>query len=133
MPGSGGVFQQHADLAGDMGAALVSAFCLGDFGPHRKSIPLAVRVDGVHYMCIDLCMATKTLSVDEEAYRKLVRARKHVRESFSKIIKRAKWDDGPPRCGDLLARADGEVSDETLGRLEDAQAEDAPPVDKWNR
>lgn len=82
-------------------------------------------------MC--LCMATKTLSVDEEAYRKLVRARKHARESFSKIIKRAKWDDGPPRCGDLLARADGEVSEETLARLEAAQAQDAPPVDKWNR
>lgn len=80
-----------------------------------------------------LCMATKTLSVDEEAYRKLVRARKHARESFSKIIKRAKWDDGPPRCGALLARADGEVSEETLARLEAAQAEDAPPVDKWNR
>jgi predicted CopG family antitoxin len=80
-----------------------------------------------------LCMATKTLSVDEEAYRKLVRARKHARESFSKIIKRAKWDDGPPRCGALLARANGEVSEETLARLEAAQAEDAPPVDKWNR
>lgn len=78
-------------------------------------------------------MATKTLSVDEEAYRRLVRARKHARESFSKIIKRAKWDDGPPRCGDLLACANGEVSDETLERLETAQAEDSPPEDKWNR
>lgn len=78
-------------------------------------------------------MATKTLSVDEEAYRKLVRARKHARESFSKIIKRAKWDDGPPRCGDLLTRAEGEVSDEILARLDKVQAEDVPPVDKWNR
>lgn len=80
-----------------------------------------------------LCMGTKTLSVDEEAYRRLLRARKYARESFSKIIKRAKWDDGPPRCGDLLARAEGEVSDETLARLEAAQAEDSPPEDKWNR
>jgi predicted CopG family antitoxin len=80
-----------------------------------------------------LCMGTKTLSVDEEAYRRLLRARKYARESFSKIIKRAKWDDGPPRCGDLLARAEGEVSDDTLARLEAAQAEDSPPEDKWNR
>jgi len=78
-------------------------------------------------------MGTKTLSVDEEAYRRLLRARKYARESFSKIIKRAKWDDGPPRCGDLLARAEGEVSDDTLARLEAAQAEDSPPEDKWNR
>jgi predicted CopG family antitoxin len=82
---------------------------------------------------MDLCMGTKTLSVDEEAYRRLLRARKYARESFSKIIKRAKWDDGPPRCGDLLARAEGEVSDDTLARLEAAQAEDSPPEDKWNR
>lgn len=78
-------------------------------------------------------MATKTLSVDEEAYRRLVRARKHARESFSKIIKRAKWDDGPPRCGDLLNRATGEVSDEALAFLDQAQSGDSTPEDKWNR
>lgn len=78
-------------------------------------------------------MATKTLSVDEEAYRALVRARKHARESFSKVIKRAKWDDGPPRCGDLLNRAAGEISDDTLDALEAAQAQDLPPADKWKR
>lgn len=77
-------------------------------------------------------MATKTLSVDEDAYRRLVRARKHARESFSKIIKRAKWEDGPPRCGDLLNRATGEISDEALVILDKAQTEDALPVDKWN-
>lgn len=77
-------------------------------------------------------MATKTLSVDEEAYRKLVRARIHARESFSKIIKRAKWDDGPPRCGDLLNRASGEVSDDMLDALDKAQTEDSAPFDKWN-
>ena len=77
-------------------------------------------------------MATKTLSVDEEAYRKLVRAKKHARESFSKVIKRATWDDGPPRCGDLLNRATGEISDETLDELEAAQDSDSAPIDKWS-
>jgi len=78
-------------------------------------------------------MSTKTLSVDEEAYRTLVRARRHRGESFSKVIKRAKWDDGPKRCGDLLARASGTVSDDTLKRLIEAQENDLPPTDKWNR
>ncbi len=78
-------------------------------------------------------MPTRTLSVDEEAYRALVRARRHHRESFSKVIKRAKWDDGPKRCGGLLARAAGEISDESLAVLDEAQATDAPPADKWSR
>lgn len=89
--------------------------------------------DSLYSLCIDLCMATKTLSVDEEAYRALVRARRHRGESFSKVIKRAKWDDGPKRCGGLLARAAGCVSDATLQRLTEAQENDLPPADKWNR
>lgn len=80
-----------------------------------------------------LCMATKTLSVDEEAYRALARARRHRGESFSQVIKRATWDAGPKRCGGLLSRAAGEVSDATLQRWADAQLEDRPPIDKWNR
>ncbi len=80
-----------------------------------------------------LCMATKTLSVDEDAYRALVRARKHRTESFSQVIKRAKWEDGPKRCGALLHRAAGQISDTTLQRLIEAQENDLPPVDKWNR
>ncbi|MFP4157560.1 MAG: antitoxin VapB family protein [Opitutales bacterium] len=76
-------------------------------------------------------MATKTLSVDEEAYRRLVRARLHARESFSKVIKRAEWTEGPPRCGNLLRCATGKMSDEDLSLLEAAQREDRPPADKW--
>lgn len=78
-------------------------------------------------------MATKTLSVDEEAYRALARAKRHRGESFSHVIKRATWADGPKKCGGLLARASGEISDETLQYLADAQRQDAPPEDKWNR
>lgn len=80
-----------------------------------------------------LCMATKTLSVDEEAYRRLVAARRNPRESFSKVIKRASWDDGKRRCGELLERAGGVMSEAQLKRLERAQCEDSPPVDRWNR
>jgi predicted CopG family antitoxin len=76
-------------------------------------------------------MAVKTLSIDEEAYRVLVRARRHAKESFSKIIKRAKWDEGHPRCGDLLARIQGGMTEETLDRLDRAQEDDLPPDDSW--
>jgi predicted CopG family antitoxin len=90
-------------------------------------------LDRIPGLCIVLCMATKTLSVDEEAYRKLVRAKLHRGESFSKVIRRAKWDDGPRRCGDLLARATGEISEAALRHLSEAQEQDRPPADKWNR
>lgn len=76
-------------------------------------------------------MATKTLSVDEDAYRKLVQARRHARESFSKVIKRASWGEGKRRCRDILDCASGEMSDEQLDHLEADQSKDAPPADKW--
>jgi len=78
-------------------------------------------------------MATKTLSIDEEAYLLLVRARRHAKESFSKVIKRARWHDGPPRCGDVLNRAAGRVPDEVLDRLDEAQLAESPPDDPWKR
>ncbi|MFA7343871.1 MAG: hypothetical protein WC003_06175 [Terrimicrobiaceae bacterium] len=78
-------------------------------------------------------MATKTLSVDEAAYRILTRARREPKESFSQVIKRASWDAGKPRCGDLLARTVGlPLMEETaLDRLEEAQRKDLPPKSKW--
>jgi predicted CopG family antitoxin len=90
-------------------------------------------VDKFYMLCIDLCMATKTLSVDEEAYLRLVRAKQDRRESFSAVIKRARWDRGKKRCGDLLARASGHVPTNVLDALDRAQAEDLPPDDPWNR
>ena len=84
-------------------------------------------------LCIDLRMGTKTLSVDEEAYLHLVRAKGDRRESFSAVIKRAHWDQGKKRCGDLLACASGRVAAEVLDGLDRAQAEDLPPADLWKR
>jgi predicted CopG family antitoxin len=95
----------------------------------KSKIRLAPRKS----LCMYLCMATKTLSVDEEAYRALVRARRQRGESFSQVIKRAKWEDGPKRCGTILDRVTGTISEEVLDRLVEAQKNDFPPVDKWNR
>jgi len=76
-------------------------------------------------------MATKTVSIDEEAYERLVRARRHSKESFSKVIHRARWDEGVRRCGDLLTRAHGRMSIDALDLLDEAQSADARPADKW--
>lgn len=77
-------------------------------------------------------MATKTLSVDEDAYLRLMSAKLDRRESFSAVIKRAQWENGAKRCGDLLARVSGCVPEEILDKLDQAQVADAPPTDKWN-
>jgi len=80
-----------------------------------------------------MCMATKTLSVDEDAYLHLVRAKRDSKESFSKVIKRARWDEDNRTCAGVLARAKGTVDEEILDRLDRAQTEDAPPPAPWRR
>jgi hypothetical protein len=68
-------------------------------------------------------MATKTLSVDDEAYERLRRARLHPKESFSKVIKRAKWETGRPRCGEILRRSRVEVRTPNLATCSSGSAD----------
>ena len=78
-------------------------------------------------------MATKTISIDIEAYEKLRRARRVPTESFSKVIKRAAWPE-PPKTANAMIRALASVpvlDEETLERLDRAQACDPPPEDPW--
>ncbi|MFC7337440.1 antitoxin VapB family protein [Haloferula chungangensis] len=79
-------------------------------------------------------MATKTISIDLEAYKRLTAARKEPRESFSQVIKRAEWTEQGRTCGALLAALPGieAVDDEVIARLERAQQEDAAPDDSWS-
>lgn len=78
-------------------------------------------------------MATKTISIDLEAYERLRRARLAPDESFSRVIKRAQWKSEDKTAAGLLAAleevpaADGAV----LDRLEEAQRMDRPPDDPW--
>ena len=78
-------------------------------------------------------MATKTISVDIEAYERLRAARRSPDESFSRVIKRARWPAEKRTAAaflDTLAAAP--LPDpETLDRLEAAQRADAPPADPW--
>ena len=79
-------------------------------------------------------MATKTISVDLEAYAMLTRARRFKKESFSQVIKRAAWRQRSKTCGDLL-NALPEIpaaSDAVIKRLERAQKEDTPPDAPWS-
>jgi len=79
------------------------------------------------------CMATKTISVDLEAYERLKRARAHPDESFSQVIKRARWE-APRSTGAALLEALETApipSKRVLDRLDEAQRSDPPPGQPW--
>lgn len=81
-------------------------------------------------------MGTKTISVREEAYDRLVKARKAPGESFSEVILRARWDSEPLRAGAYLAmvRERGPVYPESaLDSIEELNRSDRPARDKWAR
>jgi hypothetical protein len=82
------------------------------------------------YTCI---MATKTISIDLEAYERLRRARLSPDESFSRVIKRARWrDESKTAAGLLSALHEAPPPDPAvLERLDEAQRADAPPEDPW--
>jgi predicted CopG family antitoxin len=80
-------------------------------------------------------MATKTLSVDEEAYNILTKARNTPTESFSKVIKRGQWEKRPLTCGEFLEKmkeVKEVMSDEQLDYLDAAQKADVPGISKWD-
>ena len=50
----------------------------------------------------DLCMATKTISIELDAYEMLVRERRDPKESFSRVIRRVLSERPALTAGDLL-------------------------------
>jgi hypothetical protein len=74
-------------------------------------------------------MTTKTISIDLEAYERLRRARLAPDESFSRVIKRARWRNEPKTAAGLLrALQDAPLPDPAvLDSLDEAQRTDFPP------
>ena len=79
-------------------------------------------------------MATRTVTVKDEAYRRLRAARRYPSESFTQVILRATWPEQTSTAGELLEhlRRSGPTFDEgALDRIEQAKTLDIPPEDKW--
>jgi len=81
-----------------------------------------------------LCMGTKTISLRDEAYERLRRARRRPGESFSDVVMRAEWPDAPLTAGaylDLVRERGPLYTAAQLDRVEEVSATDSPPRDKW--
>ena len=70
----------------------------------------------------DLCMAIKTISLELDAYEKLRRARLTPKESFSNVVRRARWAGISPAAGKILEDLKGHpeilLPEAELGRLQ---------------
>lgn len=104
-----------------------------DLGVVQAKARLHLQQLGTYAEGMDKNMTTKTISVDLDAYDRLRRARIRSDESFSQVIKRARWDAPPSTAAALLkALEQAPVPDEGLiQRWEAAQREDAAPEDAW--
>lgn len=80
-------------------------------------------------------MASKTITIDIEAYLRLRQAREAEDESFSRVIKRAVWTPKPKTAGAFLAAMKElpPMDEAGIEFLIEAQRNDLPPDDPWNR
>lgn len=81
----------------------------------------------------DSCMATKTISLELDAYEKL-RAAKRGGESFSSVVRRAVIPGSVRSGAEVLDyfRSEGPFLEETeLDAIEAIDAQDMPPMNPW--
>jgi hypothetical protein len=80
-------------------------------------------------------MGIRTISLRDEAYERLRRARRTPSESFSDVVMRAVWPDEALTAGAYLrlVRERGPIfTTDELDRVEQAKRDDRPPADKWS-
>lgn len=84
-------------------------------------------------------MATKTISLELDAYERLVHAKHGRRDSFSSVVRRAHWDDEPMTGATLLdlmremiAKGESLLSEADLDRMDAAQRHPRRSRSKWN-
>ena len=80
------------------------------------------------------CMATKTISLKIEAWERLRRARRSPDESVSDVVMRARWPELGITGRELLAvygAIGPHLSEDAWERIDEADAADLPPEDKW--
>lgn len=78
-------------------------------------------------------MATKTISLEIDAYNKL-RAAKKAGESFSEVVRRAEFDEAPltgERLRAYLSSGGSGVSEGYLDAVEQAARHDPVPDNPW--
>lgn len=79
------------------------------------------------------CMATKTITLEIDAYEKL-RAAKRRGESFTEVVRRAAWENTPAMGSTLreyFRRGGSGVSDKYLDAVEEAALHDPLPDNPW--
>lgn len=91
-----------------------------------QSCPGASSIVKKNILMYDSCMATKTITLELDAYEKLKRAKRAPRESFSSVVRRARWDESTT-AGFLLGalrelkrlHSDSFLDDEELDRIDE--------------
>jgi predicted CopG family antitoxin len=88
----------------------------------------------------DSCMATKTITLEMDAYERLRMAKRSPSESFSSVVRRAVFPGSPSTAGEILAVVRSRLatrrtllSEEVADRLDKAQANPRSSESHWGR